>query len=104
MKLLPYSEFFVRLTTAIDASKSNDLGGKLYALLRGSIAQRLANLLPDPAAPGSYQSSRGLFSKRNYMAAALIDSALLIQRTVRSLIEPILYWLVAKGRDLSDCR
>ena len=66
-----------------------------------SIAQWSAFLIPDSAAPGMNHGPRVMefiLQKKIYGVAVFIDSTLLIQWTVRSLIklvEPIQCWLVA---------
>ena len=61
-----------------------------------SIAQWLASLLLDPAVPGSNHGS-GFISDKISNVAVLLDSGLLVHRTVKSLIkliEPIQYRLM----------
>ena len=61
-----------------------------------SIAQWLASLLLDPAVPSSNHGS-GFISDKISNVAVLLDSGLLVHRTVKSLIkliEPIQYRLM----------
>ena len=62
------------------------------------IAQRLVNVLPDPAAPVFNHGSGVKFFIKKIDVSVLVYSTLLMQWTVKSLtklIEPIQYWVVA---------
>jgi hypothetical protein len=85
-----------------------------YSLRGGSIAQRLAHLLPVPAAPGSSHGSGKFFREKNISdVAMLIDSkdseikSFIVDRTHPVLVRVVLqkkknYALVVKIVDTND--